>query len=84
MVGGPRTPEPRDEQKGRHMDKTYTVVGMTCDHCVNAVTSEVGAIDGVDGVVVDLASGAVRVSGEGFTDQQVAAAVDEAGYALAG
>ena len=64
-------------------EKTYIVTGMTCQHCVNAVSSEVGGIGGVQGVEVDLAGGRVTVSGEGFTDEQVAAAVDEAGYALA-
>lgn len=63
--------------------KTYAVTGMTCGHCVNAVTQEIGKIDGVDAVDVQLETGAVTVEGEGFTDQQVAAAVDEAGYALA-
>lgn len=64
-------------------DKTYTVVGMTCGHCVNAVTEEVGKVDGVDAVAVDLGSGHVTVTGAGYTDQQIAAAVDEAGYSLA-
>ncbi len=62
--------------------KTYTVTGMTCGHCVSAVSSEVGAVPGVDGVDVDLAGGRVTVSGSGFTDEQVRAAVDEAGYAV--
>lgn len=63
-------------------DKTYTVSGMTCEHCVNAVSAEVGGIDGVDAVAVDLTSGHVTVAGDGYTDEQVAAAVDEAGYTL--
>jgi copper chaperone CopZ len=62
--------------------KTYTVTGMTCGHCVSAVTEEVGKVDGVAEVDVVLETGAVTVTGEGFTDEQVAAAVDEAGYAL--
>jgi copper ion binding protein len=62
---------------------TYTVTGMTCQHCVDAVTSEIGEVPGVTGVEVDLDTGRVEVSGEGFTDEQVAAAVDEAGYQLA-
>jgi len=62
--------------------KTYTVTGMTCGHCVSAVTEEVGKVDGVTGVDVVLETGAVTVTGEGFTDEQVTAAVDEAGYAL--
>jgi len=63
-------------------EKTYTVTGMTCEHCVNAVSSEVGRIQGVEQVGVDLASGHVTVTGDGFADEQVRDAVDEAGYAL--
>jgi copper ion binding protein len=63
--------------------KTYTVTGMTCEHCVNAVSGEVGKVAGVESVQVDLASGQVTVTGDGFTDEQVAAAVDEAGYEIA-
>ncbi|MFC6014146.1 heavy-metal-associated domain-containing protein [Nocardia lasii] len=62
---------------------TYTVTGMTCGHCVSSVKQEIGKIDGVTGVDVDLASGLVRVDSAGeLTDTDVAAAVDEAGYAL--
>jgi copper chaperone CopZ len=64
--------------------RIFQVVGMTCGHCVNAVSSEVGAVPGVEQVQVDLSSGQVSVSGAGFTDEQIAAAVDEAGYSLAG
>ncbi|MBB4751749.1 heavy-metal-associated domain-containing protein [Actinoplanes lobatus] len=61
--------------------KTYTVTGMTCSHCVNSVTEEVGRIPGVTGVQVDLTSGAVTVtSAQPVDDTAVAAAVDEAGY----
>lgn len=65
------------------MEKIYTVKGMTCDHCVSAVSGEIGKVAGVDSVAVDLASGRVTVHGEGYTDDAVAAAVDEAGYELA-
>ena len=65
------------------MEKTYTVTGMACEHCVNAVRTEIGGLDGVDAVDVDLATGAVTVAGDAFTDESVAAAVDEAGYELA-
>ena len=65
-------------------ESTYVVTGMTCEHCVNAVTEEVGRVPGVDGVVVDLATGRVRVTGTAYTDEQIRAAVDEAGYELAG
>ncbi|SHM56414.1 heavy-metal-associated domain-containing protein [Cryptosporangium aurantiacum] len=63
---------------------TYPVTGMTCQHCVNAVQSEVGEIPGVTAVDVDLAAGAVTVTSEAPVDvEQVRAAVDEAGYELA-
>ncbi|MGW0183484.1 heavy-metal-associated domain-containing protein [Nocardia sp. NPDC003345] len=62
---------------------TYTVTGMTCGHCVQSVKSEIGKIDGVTSVDVDLESGRVVVAGD-VTDAAVAAAVDEAGYEIAG
>lgn len=63
---------------------TYTVTGMTCGHCVQAVTDEVSAIAGVEQVDVDLATGAVTVvSAEVLPRDAVEAAVDEAGYTLA-
>ena len=62
---------------------TYTVVGMTCDHCVRSVTEEVKQISGVADVAVDLASGAVTVTSESDLDPDaVRAAVEEAGYEL--
>jgi copper chaperone len=61
--------------------KTYSVVGMTCDHCVRSVKSEVGQVSGVTSVDVDLASGRVTVSSDNpIDDAQVRAAVEEAGY----
>jgi copper chaperone len=60
---------------------TYTVKGMTCDHCVNSVTAEVSKIDGVTDVAVDVSAGRVVVTGTGpVSDQAVAEAVEEAGY----
>ncbi|MEU5549334.1 MULTISPECIES: heavy-metal-associated domain-containing protein [unclassified Micromonospora] len=62
---------------------TYQVQGMTCGHCVNAVSTEVGALPGVDDVRVDLASGEVTVTSEQPLDPAaVRAAVDEAGFEL--
>jgi len=64
---------------------TYTVTGMTCGHCAAAVTEEVTALDGVEDVQVDVDSGKVVVTSAAPLDEAaVAAAVDEAGYALAG
>jgi copper chaperone len=64
---------------------TYTVVGMTCSHCVTAVTEEVGALPGVTSVDVDLPSGGVTLtSTEPVDEGAVRAAVEEAGYEVAG
>ncbi|MDQ1438502.1 MAG: hypothetical protein QOK43_2131 [Acidimicrobiaceae bacterium] len=62
---------------------TYKVQGMTCEHCVRAVTEEVAKLDGVEGIEVELASGDVIVTSSlPVTDEQMRAAVDEAGYEL--
>lgn len=62
---------------------TYSVSGMTCGHCVNSVSSEVGAIPGVTDVSVDLTGGTVTVTSNGPLDPaHIKAAVDEAGYEL--
>ncbi|BAU97439.1 copper chaperone [Corynebacterium suranareeae] len=60
--------------------KNYTVEGMTCEHCVSSVKEEVGEVAGVSAVDVTLETGSVQVTGEGFTDEAVEAAVTEAGY----
>ena len=63
---------------------THTVVGMTCAHCVTAVTEEIAQIDGVTGVEVDLATGQVTVESDQPIDgDALIEAVDEAGYRLA-
>lgn len=63
---------------------TVTVTGMTCGHCASSVGEQIGAIPGVTGVDVDLATGKVTIDSE----QEVRAdaiknAVEEAGYQLA-
>ncbi|WP_007023853.1 heavy-metal-associated domain-containing protein [Saccharomonospora iraqiensis] len=64
-------------------EATYTVTGMTCEHCVRSVTEEVGEVPGVTDVDVDLASGRVTVRSRGEVDSgAVRAAVEEAGYEL--
>jgi copper chaperone len=65
-------------------ERVYTLQGMTCGHCVASVTGEVRKVEGVRGVEVDLASGRVTVAGDGYTDEQIRAAVDEAGYEIVG
>ena len=64
---------------------SYTVVGMTCGHCVAAVTEEVAQLPGVTAVDVDLASGGLTVTSDAPVDESaVRAAVEEAGYEVAG
>ncbi|GAA3249746.1 heavy-metal-associated domain-containing protein [Pseudonocardia petroleophila] len=64
-------------------ETTYTVTGMTCDHCVASVTEEITEIDGVTAVAVDLPTGAVTVTSDASVDEaRVRAAVEEAGYRL--
>jgi copper chaperone len=67
---------------------TYKVTGMTCEHCVNAVTAEVTALGGVSAVAVQLAPNGVSTvtvtSAAPLPDPEVGAALDEAGgYQLA-
>lgn len=63
---------------------TFTVTGMTCEHCVGAVREEVGRIPGVTEVAVDLPSGVVTITSEQpVSADQVRAMVDEAGYEMA-
>lgn len=67
------------------IETTYPVTGMTCEHCVRAVTTELSKIDGVSSVAVDLPAGAVTVSSAAPLDlSAVRAAIEEAGYELAG
>jgi copper chaperone CopZ len=67
---------------------TYKVTGMTCEHCVNAVTTEVTTLDGVSAVAVQLVPDGVSTvtvtSAAPLPDPEVSAALDEAGgYQLA-
>lgn len=67
------------EAKAGHV-LTYTVPGMTCDHCKKAVSSEVGAVPGVSAVEVDLGTKLVTVRGEDLDDAALRGAIVEAGY----
>lgn len=63
---------------------TYTVTGMTCGHCASSVREEVGALDGVSAVAVDVPTGLVTVTSAVPVDAAaVRAAVEEAGYTVA-
>lgn len=64
---------------------TYQVQGMTCGHCVSAVSSEINKITGVSDVAVDLATGQVTVTADRLVeDAAVRMAVEEAGYEVVG
>ena len=63
--------------------ESFKVEGMTCGHCVSAVTAEVSKLSGVTNVVVDLGVGAVTVESDQPVDPLAfAAAIDEAGFAV--
>ena len=62
------------------MNTTYTITGMTCEHCVKAITEEVSAIDGVDKVYVSLETGSMTIdSAEEISMDAINKALDEAG-----
>ena len=61
----------------------YTVPGMSCGHCKQAVSQEVSAVEGVDSVEVDLGTKVVTVVGSSLDDAKLRAAIDEAGYEAA-
>lgn len=63
---------------------TYTVEGMSCQHCVNSITGEVSKVPGVRDVAVDLAGKSVTVNAEPVDEAAVRAAIDEAGYDVIG
>ncbi|MGO1550319.1 MAG: heavy-metal-associated domain-containing protein [Nesterenkonia sp.] len=64
------------------MTKNYAVEGMTCAHCKASVEEEVGEIAGVTSVEATVDDGRVAVSGESFSDEDIMAAVKEAGYVV--
>jgi copper ion binding protein len=63
---------------------SYLVRGMTCEHCVRAVSAEVGAVSGVRDVQVDLERKTVTVTSDVEPDDAaIRAAVEDAGYEVA-
>ena len=60
-------------------DTTYTVPGISCGHCKSAIETEVGALDGIESVVVDIDTKQVAVVGSA-SDDAIRAAIVEAGY----
>lgn len=66
--------------------KIINVDGMTCDHCVKAVTEEISKIPGVTEVNIDLHAGEISpvtiTAGDEISDADIATAVEEAGYSI--
>ena len=60
----------------------YQVTGMSCGHCESAVRGEVAKLSGIEHIEVSAASGRLVVTSTApLADEDVVAAVDEAGYA---
>jgi copper chaperone len=65
--------------------KTIRIEGMSCQHCVMAVTKALGAVAGIRNVKVDLARGEATFEEEKPVDQEVLReAVRKAGYKMVG
>ncbi len=64
--------------------RNFVVPGITCGHCVAAVTEEVSAVPGVTNVVIDLSTKVVAVSGSALDDAAIREAMVEAGFDVAG
>lgn len=66
--------------------REYAVTGMSCQHCVNAITEDVGAVPGVSAVQVDLEGGRVTVTSDDgqMDDAAVRSAIEETGYEVGG
>jgi copper chaperone CopZ len=80
------TSQPPTSDEDDMTTTTLQIAGMTCGHCVSAVTSELSALDGVENVTVDLVAGGtssvVVSSDRALSAEELRAAVDEAGYEL--
>jgi copper chaperone len=61
----------------------YSVPGMHCGHCKEAVERELSAVEGVSAVEADLESKLVTVSGQALSDGALREAIEEAGYEAA-
>ena len=62
---------------------TYSVPGVSCGHCKQAIEGEVSQVQGVAAVEVDLDAKTVTVSGEPLDESAIVDAIDEAGYEVA-
>ena len=72
------------KSKGRSVQKTFQVPGVSCQNCVRHVTDELVKIPGVHDVVVDLTAKTVTVDLDAtVTDEQIREGIEEAGYEVA-
>jgi copper chaperone len=62
---------------------SYSVPGVSCEHCRRAIEGEVSQVEGVESVEVDLDAKTVKVSGDPLDKVAIVAAIDEAGYEVA-
>jgi len=62
---------------------TYTVPAIHCDHCAASIKEEVGEVEGVESVDVEVGSKVVTIEGEQLSDEALRAAIQEAGYEAA-
>lgn len=62
---------------------TFSVPGISCDHCAHAIASEVETVAGVQTVDVDVQAKTVTVAADPLDEQAIVAAIDEAGYDVA-
>ncbi|MDA8208728.1 MAG: heavy-metal-associated domain-containing protein [Actinomycetota bacterium] len=60
--------------------KVYRVDGMTCQHCVKAVSDELAQVPGIANFDVNLDTKLVTIDGDALDDAAIVAAIDEAGY----
>jgi copper chaperone len=63
--------------------RAYSVPDMHCSHCKDALEREIATVEGVQSVAVALEAKVVTVRGEGFSDEALRAAIQEAGYSAA-
>jgi copper chaperone CopZ len=63
--------------------REYQVQGMTCQHCVDAVRTEVTQVPGIEVASVNLDLGLLTVAGQDYSDDAVKGAIREAGYEVA-
>lgn len=73
--------ETRSNTPGTASDRAFSVPAISCDHCKSAIESSVAGVAGVEAVEVDVAARSVAV--RGGHDEDVVAAIRDAGYEVA-